>query len=721
MKAKFLWASLLLFAGITACTDDAIETQTGNSSKGEGTPAYLTISFTANSGSSTRANNGDEHGSADESGHKSTGIEEESKVTSALVVVSPVSTATDAVGFAKVYSTAASTGSDAEFTMVDNNSQMYQTAEPIEIVTGDYNVLVVINPATTLTGDNQLDADNQTSDIIKVRALYNKILTGNYAYTATSSDESDESDESSTTKDNYTNAANSIGMGLGYDGTSKDGAYFMMANKAAATVTVDASNTLENPAPVDVTVERVLSKITFREKAESGNLPKNAYPVTVNLGSAPAITEVGLVQDEGSSPATYTEYTFNKAKDALDNEVYALYNKDGDFQAVYKKGSVYDDPDDKYAEDIYIFTQATAYIIDVYNDLNDKTNAYAVSDVNNNNQLDEAEKAGIELELDPNAAPEIDTWYVKLEGYSLVNLAKSVNYVRHTVGVGGGMQAPFGTLSATNYLWTPNWEAKNNVDLDDENFTVESGWYYNTLADVSADSKVLAVDGNAIDWDAAGLEGCFRSFTDGLIEDGSEVTGGDSHAPGGSGTQPNVGQLMSYCFENSTDQSHQVHGLSTGISFVGRIYSDEACTQPIEKLYLYAEHNYTSLKQIQEAYGNATPQAILDMIADPSKETKENLEKAGVTLYNGNVCYYYTTEIKHFDNGKNDGEEGALGVNEFIIMRNNIYSLAVTTIEDIGAPFVDPTPNTPNESVKAALQVNVQIVPWIVRYNDIEF
>ena len=322
----------------------------------------------------------------------------------------------------------------------------------------------------------------------------------------------------------------------------------------------------------------------------------------------------------------------------------------------------------------------------------------------------------VDLVLDPNAPIQTEDWYVKLEGYALVNLAKSVNYVRHTIGVGGGIESPFGTLGISYYLWTPNWAAKNGVDIGDEDFTIEDSWFYNSLKKVSDESKTLAVSGSDISWQE---KGCFKSFTSGLIEDGSQVTGTDHY--GDDPKLPAVGKMMSYCFENSTDQSHQVHGLSTGISFVGRIYKDKDCTQPIEKLYLYAGHNFTSLQQIKEAYGSITPQDILDMIDGTTPETKENLEKAGVTLYNGNVCYYYTTEIKHFDNGIDDGEDGALGVNEFIIMRNNIYSLAVTTIEDIGAPFVDPTPNTPNESVKAALQVNVQIVPWIVRYNDIEF
>ena len=78
---------------------------------------------------------------------------------------------------------------------------------------------------------------------------------------------------------------------------------------------------------------------------------------------------------------------------------------------------------------------------------------------------------------------------------------------------------------------------------------------------------------------------------------------------------------------------------------------------------------------------------------------------------------FYTSEIKHFDNGDNS----KMGYMEYAIMRNNIYSIAIKDIRFIGDPYLDPTPGTPNESGKTALDIEVQIVPWIVRYNDIEF
>ena len=233
-------------------------------------------------------------------------------------------------------------------------------------------------------------------------------------------------------------------------------------------------------------------------------------------------------------------------------------------------------------------------------------------------------------------------------------------------------------------------------------------------------------------------------------DDQGEVTGDGSngqHTQAG-GTLPSVGKFMSYCFENSTDINHQMHGLSTGISFVARIYADADCDDKISTLYRYDGHLFESLEAIQESYGaNLMSKKFNELVE------KEEINEAGVTnitkadmkalaeykagdestsnvgdaakngeeidLYADGICYYYTTEIKHYDNGSNT----SLGNMEFAIMRNNIYSLAVTGINEIGDPYVDPTPDTPNENTDptTALNVEVQIVPWIVRYNDIEF
>ena len=702
-KFKFyaLAFAAIAFAG---CSDDVIDGQGASGTQGDGTPAYLTISFTANGGNSSRStaddanNTGDHDGNAEDSGHHSDGINGESDINNILVVVAPASEGSNATGLVKLYTVAdeADAGPD-NFVETNTTTKTYTMAEPATVTTGDYKVLVIVNPS------NKLKGNNSDFDEMDARTLYNTILDREHPYSYSVVD---------TYADNYENAANSIGMGLGYDGSLEEGTEtgnFMMANKAEASVTLNQTN--ENtPAKVNVDVERVLSKITFRSKPanEAEKTGENVYKVEgVKIGSAPAKTVPGCTLADKQSGT----YTLNIATDALGKTIYALYNDNG-FVAAYRA------PKDQESAYQLLTAVSTAN----WETTENKEASYAVIDVNSEDgELTAAEKADIDLEFDPDAEVKTDDWYVRLEGYALVNLSKSVNYVRHTVT--GDVVTPFGTLDGTtNFLWTPKWGAKNDIVFEaDANGEMQfpSGvttdeWFYNTLANVSGESADLTISfsGDKREFRLpTGTVQYFKTF-DSMYDDGSTVTGSDHYAD--APKLPAVGKLMSYCFENSTDIEHQTHGLSTGITFVATIWDDPECKTAISRLYLYKGHNYTSIDQMKEAYGDAVPDAIKELTDSSSKE---DLEKAGVKLYNSNICYYYTTEIKHYDNDKDQ----VLGNMEFAIMRNNIYSLSVSTITQIGDPIVDPTPGTENESEEAKLEVSAKILPWIVRYNDIEF
>ncbi len=64
---------------------------------------------------------------------------------------------------------------------------------------------------------------------------------------------------------------------------------------------------------------------------------------------------------------------------------------------------------------------------------------------------------------------------------------------------------------------------------------------------------------------------------------------------------------------------------------------------------------------------------------------------------------------------------------EFSVVRNNVYKLAVTKINRLGHPRVsennpDPVdPDDPNEKGDVYLNVSVEVLPWTVRENNIEF
>lgn len=102
----------------------------------------------------------------------------------------------------------------------------------------------------------------------------------------------------------------------------------------------------------------------------------------------------------------------------------------------------------------------------------------------------------------------------------------------------------------------------------------------------------------------------------------------------------------------------------------------------------------------------------------------------GFTIYQSSVvngvagyyCYYFYWN-RHNDNLQN----GVMGPMEFSVVRNNVYKLAVTGIKQLGHPRLpsndpdSPTPGTPDESDDIYLTVTCDVVPWVVRINNIEF
>lgn len=112
-------------------------------------------------------------------------------------------------------------------------------------------------------------------------------------------------------------------------------------------------------------------------------------------------------------------------------------------------------------------------------------------------------------------------------------------------------------------------------------------------------------------------------------------------------------------------------------------------------------------------------------------EFRKKVTGATFTIYQGSVdkeygwgyyCYYYYWN-HHNDNLNNT----VLGPMEIATVRNNVYKLAVTRLNTLGHPRIPandpdtPTPDTPDEKGDIYMQVNVKVVPWVVRINNIEF
>lgn len=88
----------------------------------------------------------------------------------------------------------------------------------------------------------------------------------------------------------------------------------------------------------------------------------------------------------------------------------------------------------------------------------------------------------------------------------------------------------------------------------------------------------------------------------------------------------------------------------------------------------------------------------------------------------GYYCYYFYWN-RHNDNGNS----GVMSPMEFAVVRNNVYKLAVTNINRLGHPRIsdnnpDPVdPDDPDEKGDVYLTVSVEVLPWTVRVNNIEF
>ena len=96
----------------------------------------------------------------------------------------------------------------------------------------------------------------------------------------------------------------------------------------------------------------------------------------------------------------------------------------------------------------------------------------------------------------------------------------------------------------------------------------------------------------------------------------------------------------------------------------------------------------------------------------------ENVDEDGWGYY----CFYFYWN-RHNDNGKG----GLMGDMEFATVRNNVYKLAVTKIARLGHPTIpgdDPDPEEPgkpDEPPTKYIEVQVEVLPWVVRENNIEF
>lgn len=272
---------------------------------------------------------------------------------------------------------------------------------------------------------------------------------------------------------------------------------------------------------------------------------------------------------------------------------------------------------------------------------------------------------------------------ITLDGYYIVNLAKHFYTFRHT--------------AVLTSLTEPSWSISENFgDIQDVNGYVIDPYFFKKTIDASAFDN---------------SDKFYENFW-GDYSNPSAVTW-TAFKPVVASGDPQFNTV--YSLENCALFPAQKNGYSTGVIFRSKmepnnnVYhlagdgSMELVTDPNnypEVLYYYNYKFYDSAEALAAAIGTTTISGVsLDLYKAQKFEKTDDGYRS-----------YYIYWIRHLDNNKPTN----MGVMEFAIVRNNLYSLVVTNVSGLGYnnPIVDP--DIPDEG-ETSLSLIVNVKPWIVR------
>ena len=699
-------------AMLVGCSDDdVLNNNELENQQGEKMRAYMTFSIASSTNSSRGTTNsgttsGDEDGNQEHSGHENAGTANENKINEVLIAF--YNTSGDD-GFCDVFTMQSPKedgtieSSESEYNsystkLTKNSDNTYSLAEPFALNSlGKYLALIIVNPATEIKNLVNTTQDNSTS----VAAFYKSVIEGK---------------------------ATSVKAIIG-EGENN----FMMANRKKIEINVTKDNNdpakaatyMESNAAAPIEVERVVSKITFRHKPASADFQKKGK-----------ITDGKNLYD-----ITETKYDYNIVK--------------GDFWFKNTNG-IYD-----YLTNLYKAENTEGKVYWVFVDSEGNTKRYKIDENFKGTEDDkrgetegstgdglyegelssETVKAQVVVEVTSEEASETivyvgskvptgetATYHVQLKRFAIVNKNNQVFYVRHTstTPASATVENAWGIVSASNYLIDPHTAAKSATTSWTAPLSWPTGWsaastYFNN------DFKTV------VDNIEAGTLTAFKDFEATATETDdvtSSVTPSETEASATTPENQTVGTHMEYVLENSVIDLNQNALTSTGVIFEAQIYDNTG--EIVEYMLGYNGHYYPSFLALQEAtigeeaditgspYWKYTDEDYKAMTPEEKQNLAKELVNEGVTLYQDGKCYYFSAEIKHFDDNKD-----AKGVMEYAIMRNNIYSLAVTGLNGFGFSSIDLESGVLNDSdtetEKVYLTMQAKILPWIVRFNDIEF
>ncbi len=315
---------------------------------------------------------------------------------------------------------------------------------------------------------------------------------------------------------------------------------------------------------------------------------------------------------------------------------------------------------------------------------------------------------------------------ITLEEVALVNMSNSFYHLRRVASTG----STDGVADYTNTTLLGTETANNWVIDTDAAFKA-------SYSGESTASNFTYILGAPTTWEFASLTNDLTTLEDGY-------------------------GIWRYATENTIPAiDQQKKGIASIAVFRGRITplnGVELPTDGVSRIYVYDRVLYGTWDEVALAATDdnyalkVAYDAVMEVAAEIGgdfdeydKVISQTMEDVGFTGYSplevdGDYVYY--AYYYYWNQHNDDALEDVMGIMEYAVVRNNVYKLSVTDITLFGhptppvtdptdprypddpTPDPDPDPEDPDDPIvdtNTYFRVDVQILPWTRRYNDIEF
>lgn len=337
--------------------------------------------------------------------------------------------------------------------------------------------------------------------------------------------------------------------------------------------------------------------------------------------------------------------------------------------------------------------------------------------------------------------------YVQLDGMALMNQANEFYYLPRVSADGTNTGATLcGVETALNWVVSPNADKKIALpENSDTGNPLDLTWfkenYTNNIGEVLSDGKRV-MNLSLLPYEAIGIN---------LGADDDE-NWSDKDNPSFDKTGY---MIWKYTTENTLPAIRaQRKDATTGVAFKGHIIGVEGSALETaiksgKTLYAYAgviygnidnvkafiktaenaSHPFTvAIKATANIVGDVTDEKVIEKIDALVDANLATAASNGITIYKNSGSQeapvynvYYPYYNRHFDNEN----VNVMDIMEFAVVRNNIYKLKVDNILQFGHPGdpgddPDPEdPDDPDETPKVYFRLQVKVLPWVVRVNNI--